>query len=217
MDKKYRRVRVASIVLFRTLARLHVTGLEHIPETGAFLLATNHISRLDTPLLGATCPRQVHALVAAKYQDYPFFRWFVNTVSGIWVRRTDFDREALLKAVQILRGGKVLGVAPEGTRSATADLQPGRPGAAFLAARVEVPIVPVGITGTQQMLPELRRLRRPELRVVYGAPFYLPKMGRLNSQELTEATDLIMRRIAALLPRSYQGVYGLPEPQTASR
>ena len=216
MDKKYRRVRAVLITLFRYLTRLHVRGVEHVPEKGAFVLATNHISRMDTPLLGATCPRQVHALVAAKYKSYPFFRWFVNTVNGIWVQRTDFDRDALSKAIKILRQGDVLGVAPEGTRSPTADLQPGRPGAAFLAARVGVPVVPVGITGTQHMLPELRRFRRPRLSVVFGAPFHLPQTGRLSSEELAEATDLIMRRIAALLPTSYQGVYASPELQTVS-
>ena len=216
MDKKYRRVRTVLILLFRYLSHLHVAGTEHIPEEGAFLLATNHISRLDTPLLGATCPRQVHALVAAKYKDYPFFRWFVDTVNGIWVRRTDFDREALLKAVSILREGKVLGVAPEGTRSPTANLQQGRPGAAFLAARVGVPIIPVGITGTQHMLPDLRRFRRPELNVVYGEPFHLPQTGRLSSEDLSDATDLIMRRIAALLPTAYQGVYASSGLQTVA-
>jgi 1-acyl-sn-glycerol-3-phosphate acyltransferase len=216
MDKKYRRIRTVLIILFRCLSRLHVTGTEHVPEEGAFVLATNHISRLDTPLLGATCPRQVHALVAAKYKDYPFFRWFVNAVDGIWVRRADFDREALLDAVAILRQGKVLGVAPEGTRSPTANLQPGRPGAAFLAARVDVPIIPVGITGTQQMLPELRRFRYPELNVAYGEPFHLPKTGRLSSGDLADATDLIMQRIAALLPTAYQGVYASSELQTVS-
>jgi 1-acyl-sn-glycerol-3-phosphate acyltransferase len=213
MDKKYRRVRVVLKVLFRYLSRVDVTGVEHIPENGAFVLATNHISRLDTPLLGATCSRQVHALVAAKYKRYLFFRWFVNSVDGIWVRRTDFDREALLEAVKILRQGKVLGVAPEGTRSPTANLQPGRPGAAFLAARVGVPVVPVGITGTQQMLPQLLRFRCPKLRVAYGKPFELPKTGRLSSEELTEATELIMRRIASLLPPDYRGVYAVPEMQ----
>jgi 1-acyl-sn-glycerol-3-phosphate acyltransferase len=207
MDKKYRRIRTVLRVLFHLLARQNVLGVDHIPKEGAFLLTTNHISRLDTPLLGATCPRQIHALVAAKYKDYPFFRWFVNAVDGIWVQRTAFDREALSKALRVLKEDGVLGIAPEGTRSPTGSLQQGRPGAAYIAARLNVPIVPVGIAGTEQLLQNLRRFRPAELRVAYGEPFRLPTSGRLNSEELTEATDLIMRRIAELLPSAYRGVY----------
>ncbi len=207
MDKKYRRVRAVLRVLFHLLARKNVLGVDNIPKDGAFVLTTNHISRLDTPLLGATCPRQIHALVAAKYKDYPFFRWFVNAVDGIWVQRTAFDREALSKALRVLKEDGVLGIAPEGTRSPTGSLQQGRPGAAYIAARLSVPIVPVGIAGTEQLLQNLRRFRPAELRVAYGEPFRLPKSGRLNSEELAEATDLIMRRIATLLPSAYRGVY----------
>ncbi|MGC9398993.1 MAG: lysophospholipid acyltransferase family protein [Anaerolineae bacterium] len=216
MDKKYRRIRNVLRILFRHLGHLEVVGVEHVPLEGAFILTTNHISRLDTPLLGVTCPRQIHALVAAKYKHHPLFRWFVNAVDGIWVRRTAFDREALMKALRVLKEGGVIGIAPEGTRSPTATLQPGRPGAAFLAARLNVPIVPVGVAGTEQFLPSLASLRYPELRVTYGEPFRLPKTGRLSSEEMAEATDLIMRRIASLLPSAYRGIYAGVDLQVAS-
>lgn len=210
MDFKYHMVVEVLKWVFRTLARLDVEGTELVPQEGAFILATNHLSRLDTPLLGITCPRQIHPLVAAKYRSHLFFRWFVNTVGGIWVRRDTFDRGALQASLQILKAGEVLGVAPEGTRSDTATLQQGKPGIAFLAARIGVPIVPVGVSGTEQVRAAFRDLCRPRLRVVYGAPFRLPKEGRLSSEELEEATELIMHRIAALLPPVYRGVYAVP-------
>ncbi|MBN1259438.1 MAG: 1-acyl-sn-glycerol-3-phosphate acyltransferase [Anaerolineae bacterium] len=209
MDQRYFRVRAVLKVLFGVLTRVEIVGLEHVPEAGGFILATNHISRLDTPLLGVACPRPVTALVAIKYRSSPFFRWFLTQVGAIWVRRTDFDREALLKSLDVLKSGGVLGIAPEGTRSPQASLQPGKPGVAFLAARVGAPIVPVAITGAERMLPDYLRLRRPRIRVVFGAPFRLPREGKLTPQELAAGTELTMRRIAALLPPAYRGVYAV--------
>jgi 1-acyl-sn-glycerol-3-phosphate acyltransferase len=210
MERKYRRVVAVLQGAFSLLAQVEVEGTEQIPQEGAFILATNHLSRLDTPLLGITCPRQIHPLVAAKYKSHLFFRWFVNTVGGIWVQRDTFDRRALQSSLEILRSGEVLGIAPEGTRSQEARLQPGKPGIAFLAARIGVPIVPVGVSGTELARQAFRHLRRPQFRVTYGPPFHLPKEGRLTSEDLEIATDLIMERIAALLPPPYRGVYAAP-------
>ena len=80
-------------------------------------------------------------------------------------------------------------------------------GAAYLAARADVPIVPVGITGTEQIKRNLLRLRRTDVRIVIGKPFRLPNSGRVRGQKLHEYTDLIMQRIAELLPEEYRGVY----------
>ncbi|MEA3310284.1 MAG: lysophospholipid acyltransferase family protein [Chloroflexota bacterium] len=206
MDKKYARIcKMLSFALY-TLGRMEVQGVENIPSEGGCILALNHISRLDTPLTGITSPRQVYALVAAKYKSYPLFSWFIEAIGGIWVQRTQFSREPLMTAIKVLKRGDVLGLAPEGTRSPHGALQLGKPGVAFIAAHAGVPIVPVGITGTQKM-SDLLRLRRMRLSITYGEPFYLPKKGRLSSEELAAATELIMVRIAALLPPAYRGVY----------
>jgi 1-acyl-sn-glycerol-3-phosphate acyltransferase len=126
----------------------------------------------------------------------------------VWVRRGEVDREALRKALEILERGEVLGVAPEGTRArGPYALQKGKVGAAYLATRADVPIVPLGITGTENIKRDLPRLRRAYVRVVVGQPFRLPESGRVRSQKLHEYTDLIMYRIAELLPEEYRGVY----------
>jgi 1-acyl-sn-glycerol-3-phosphate acyltransferase len=213
MNPKYARIRRVLTFLFNLLTRVEVSGVENIPLEGGLILALNHLSRLDTPVLGITCPRRVYGFVAKKYQRFPPFRWFLNSVEVIWVSRSEFDRQALLQAFDVLENGAVLGLAPEGTRSNSGTLLPGKPGVAFLAARAGVPIVPVGLTGTAQALPSLARLRRQRIRVVYGKSFHLPKEGRLSSDELEEATELIMRRIAALLPPEYRGVYADAIPE----
>lgn len=207
MSKKYRLIRGVVAFLFHLAARIEVIGLENFPQEGALILALNHISRLDSALIGIVAPRHVYAFAATKYKSYPLFNWILEAAGAIWVRRTDFDREALLKAIDLLKQGETLGIAPEGTRSRTGTLQPGKAGVAFMAARTGATILPMGITGTQHMARDLKRLRRMRVRVVFGEPFRLPKEGRLSSEELQEATTLIMRRIAALLPPEYRGVY----------
>ncbi len=207
MDRKFESFRKAVDFLVHLVSRLHVEGTENIPAEGGVILATNHISRLDTPVLGISCPRRVYGMVAEKYRAYPIFNWFLSMTDPIWVRRSEFDRGALLRSLEILKEGKVLGLAPEGTRSRTGALQPGKPGVAFIAARARVPIVPVGVTGTEEMMKRFRRFQRMRIHVVFGEPFHLPQEGRLRSEALAEATDEIMIRIARLLPPAYRGAY----------
>ena len=126
---------------------------------------------------------------------------------SVWVRRGEVDRQALCEALDVLNSGCVLGIAPEGTRSlSTHALQRGKTGAAYLATRTGVPIVPVGIIGTENLHHNMPRLRRTAVRVVVGKPFHLPE-DQARGQELREYTDLIMQRIADLLPEEYRGVY----------
>lgn len=205
--EKYWKVRKVMTWLFRIASQLEIVGAENIPAEGPCVMAVNHISRLDTPTLMIASPRRVYPLVANKYRNFPGFNWLLNAGEAIWIRRFEFDREALMKAVDVLRRGDILGLAPEGTRSSTNALQKGKPGAAFLAARTGSPIVPVASTGTHSMLQDFTRLRRMKIRVVFGESFHLPKEGKLSTEELEAATDLIMRRIAEMLPPEYRGVY----------
>jgi 1-acyl-sn-glycerol-3-phosphate acyltransferase len=106
------------------------------------------------------------------------------------------------------KGDEVLGVAPEGTRArGTCALQKAKTGIAYLATRADVPIVPVGMAGTEKVKKNLPRLKRTDMRVVVGKPFRLPESGRVRGEKLEEYTDLIMHRIAELLPEEYRGVY----------
>ena len=192
--------------LYNLVGIVEIEGTEHIPSEGGVIIAINHLGRLDTPLVAIASPRKITPFGAIKYRSWPIFRQIMEAANVIWVRRGEIDRESLQKALAVLRLGGALGIAPEGTRSPTRTLQRGKEGVAYLASRANVPIVPAGITGTERFKDDLGRLRRMHMRIVFGEPFRLPA-GRLRGDELTEAADLVMRKIAALLPPAYRGVY----------
>jgi 1-acyl-sn-glycerol-3-phosphate acyltransferase len=204
----YRLMRTVIDLLLGLLTHREYNGLENIPPTPPYILAINHVSALDSPALLTVCPHRVRAFAAAKHKRHPLYAPLLALMGSIWVRRGEIDRQALREALQALERGEVLGMAPEGTRSRDIHaLQEGKSGVAYLATRANVPVVPVGITGTEEIIPSLLRLHRARVRVVVGQPFFLPENGRVRGQLLREYTDLVMHRIADLLPEEYQGVY----------
>jgi 1-acyl-sn-glycerol-3-phosphate acyltransferase len=204
----YRVVRAIISVLFSLVARREYIGLENIPAEPPYIMVINHLAVFDAPMLLTVCPHTIHAFAAAKHKRNPFYALLLVIMGSIWVRRGEVDRKALQEALDMLKRGEVLGMAPEGTRArGTYALQKGKAGAAYLATRADVPIVPVGLTGTERIKRDLPRLRRAHVRAVVGKPFRLPESGRVRGQKLDEYTNLIMRRIAGLLPEEYRGVY----------
>ncbi len=203
--------RLRSIIswLMKYLTRTKFIGVENIPPTGGVLLACNHMSRMDIPVLFLTPNRpEMTALVTTKYLKYPLLRWFIVTAEGIWLDRDTADFSAFRNAVKALSDGKALGIAPEGTRSQTGQLIEGKPGTALLALRTGVPIVPVAIVGTEDSVSQLRRLKRPHISAEYGEPIIPPQLDRNNREgQLQILTDEIMCRIAAMMPQKYHGFY----------
>jgi 1-acyl-sn-glycerol-3-phosphate acyltransferase len=166
---------------------------------------------LDTPfLLSITERTDLVAIVAKKYQQKPIFRWILEKVGTmVWMDRENIDFAAVREALAYMRKGMIVGIAPEGTRSKDSEgLLEGKQGAALLAARAEVPIVPVGIVGSENVNRDLLRLRRPSVTITVGRPYTLPEFDREDRQAwLSKYTDEIMCRIAALLPPNYRGFY----------
>ena len=193
--------------LMRVVFRITIEGKENIPQQGGIIVATNHLSRWDIPLLILIPGRKdLTALVTDKYLEYPFIRWFVNAAGGIWIDRTRADFTAFRKAIQALEAGQSLGIAPEGTRSLNGGLLDGKPGTVLLAVTAQVPVVPVALTGTENAARNW--WRRPHLNMRFGKPFTLPPLTRENRDEgLQNSTDEMMCRIAALLPEEYRGFY----------
>ena len=205
----HRILRAIINVLLSLLTHREYVGLENIPAETPYILVVNHLSAFDSPLLLTVCPHMIRAFAAAKHKRNPLYALLLTMVGSIWVRRGEVDRKALQDALDVLKRGEVLGMAPEGTRArGTYALQKGKTGVAYLATRADVPIVPVGMTGTEQIKRNLPRLHRTHLRIVVGKPFRLPESGRVRGHKLREYTDLIMHRIAELLPEEYRGVYG---------
>lgn len=197
--------------LFNTFTSFDVIGLNNVPEEGGCILAMNHLSILDPPLVYVTMRGEngkMAALVADKYQKTPVISWLVNLFGGIWINREASDFQAIREARSFLQNGGKLGIAPEGTRSDTESLIPGKTGVAFLAHKAQVPITPIAVTGTENAFRELARLRRPNITLQFGEPFTLPPLDRKDrAGSLDQNTDEIMCQIAVLLPPKYRGVY----------
>jgi len=196
-------------IVFHLIARIEFVGADRIPAQGGVILATNHMSRLDTPLLFLNPTRpDITALVTDKYQQYRFFNWFTNTAGGIWIDRNKADFTAFRQAAEALKAGKALGIAPEGTRSTTGSLLEGKSGTALLAMRTGFAVVPVAITGSEVAVAQFKRLRRPRLVTYFGQPIPPPPLTRDDRDAaLQRYTDEIMCQMAALLPPQYRGFY----------
>jgi len=209
MMKKFFRGLVALTI--KLTCKVTVVGKEKIPPVGGCIVAANHLGRLDAFFVYTALPRQDAILtVAEKYRKYAFFRWASESLDALWIDRFNSDFGALRKVLRRLNKGEIMGIAPEGTRSKTETLQPGKPGAAYLAAKTQVPVLPAAFTGTEDRIVKsnLKRLKRTSVTVMIGDPMVFPPLPRENRDEfLQAATDEIMCQIAALLPEKYHGVY----------
>jgi 1-acyl-sn-glycerol-3-phosphate acyltransferase len=191
------------------ISQVTITGQENVPRTGAVIFAINHLGILDAPLgyMGVNRP-DATGWVADKHLTNPLYSFLVRSVDGVWINREIVDMQALRRALQVLKEGRLFGVAPEGTRSPTGAMVPAKEGASYLAFASGAPIVPAGLTGTENAGRDWKRLRRPVITLNIGKPFTLPALDRNNRQEqMAQGTDEIMCRIATLIPPEYRGVY----------
>ena len=201
--------------IFKVLVRWDISGLEHVPASGPFIMAINHLHLFDPPFLMVAVPFHVTVLAADKYREKLLFGFIIKNAKGIFVRREEIDRTALRRCFEVLRTGDVLGVSPEGTRSPTGALQRGKPGTAYLVYKSGAPILPLAVWGLETLGASLRRFRRARVHVVIGELFHLPPVdGRPRGKELQALADEVMYRIAELLPQQYRGVYASEPPET---
>ena len=200
------------LILF---TRWQVKGRENVPSRGPLIVVANHLNLVDPPLLSVSIPRRIVFMAKEEAFRSPILGPVVRAGRAFPVQRGRLDREALRQAQQVLGQGLVLGMFPEGKRSITAEMQRAYHGTSLVAIRSGAPILPVGITGTEK-LSLLGLLRRPEITVNIGKPLSVPPIdGKLTRTQLALATDLIMVRIAELLPQSYRGNYGGKEAPVA--
>lgn len=205
----YRTLRAISRWILERIARVQAEGMENIPSDETFLLCINHLHLFDPPVVMAFMPQTVSVMVASKYapRTKPV-GWILRLVDSIFVNRGEVDRQALKAVLQRLKAGRTVGIAPEGTRSPTGALQRGKEGAAYIALKSGVRVLPVAIWGVEQILSSLKRLRRAEVYIRFGEPFALevdPNLSR--SAQLEQGTYEIMMALARLLPPEYRGVY----------
>jgi 1-acyl-sn-glycerol-3-phosphate acyltransferase len=197
--------------LLNLIAKVEVFGYENIPPTGAFVIATNHLGLLDALMLFYSLDRwDVFIPTAEKWEDNTFLRWLGKYLNFVFIDRFNPDLKAMRKIIGLMEQGNILVIAPEGTRSRVASMNEGKPGVSYLAAKLDRPIVPVGLAGTEDegIIDNLRHLRRSHITVRAGKAFRLPPLPKNDRDAaLKQDTDEIMCRIAVLIPPKYRGVY----------
>jgi 1-acyl-sn-glycerol-3-phosphate acyltransferase len=180
-----------------------------IPARGGILLAANHASYFDIPLLGCGIPRRAWYLGRSDLFPFPVVNWILQALGWIPLRMGRLDRDAFSKAAELLRQGKALVIFPEGGRTQTGRLRPGKPGIGLLVAQTKVPVVPVYIHGTYEVLPQ--GARWPKCRpvtVTFGAPLdFSEALARLEGKEFyRHVSQTVMAKIAELGGVSDPGV-----------
>jgi 1-acyl-sn-glycerol-3-phosphate acyltransferase len=204
----YRLVQRCVLTALRVSMRLEVDGLHHIPLEGAVVIAPNHLHALDAVVIPAVVPRRLTVLAADKWRNTVAGLLMNLAANAIYVARGEADRQALARALAAAKAGQVLAVAPEGTRSRTGGLLPGKNGPIYLASRSGAPVIPLAVWGQERALGEWRRLRRPAVHVRIGEPIRLPpEAARARSDELDGYTDQLMLALARMLPPEYRGAY----------
>jgi 1-acyl-sn-glycerol-3-phosphate acyltransferase len=207
---KYTTLRSLIRFIMSIIADIEVHGIDRLPS-GNFIIASNHLGRLDTAVFVCAIDREdIIMAIAEKYKNHPLFGPLGRSMNGIWLNRYEADYSALRQILARMEQGGILAIAPEGTRSKTEALQQGKMGVAFLAAKSGYPIMPVALTGTEdrRVVENLKHFRRLKIVVRAGElmEVHIPP-GKGREQAMHAATDEIMCRIAAMLPEKYRGVY----------
>ena len=204
-------------VLLLLITSRDVQGRENVPRKGALIVASNHLSNGDPPILTIAVPRQIAWLTKAEWFKTPVIGRLFRMAGMISVRRFEADLQALRHAQHLLRDGGVLAMFPEGTRGGDKGLRAGEHGTALMALRTGTPIVPIAIWGTEHVKLPRDLFRRTRTHVRFGKPFTLEASGRVTRADVEGGTETIMRSIAALLPVHYRGAYAdAPPPREAA-
>lgn len=193
---------------FLFLFKLRVEGLENVPRTGAAMLASNHAAWIDIPILAYPVPRFTHYMAKIELFQTRLLGGIIGMMGAFPIRRGEGDRESLRTAERLLGQGELVGIFPEGHRSESGLIR-GLPGAALIALRADIPVVPVAIINSRAVFQKGHIIvRRPTVTVRYGKPFMLTHSGaRYTRADLERGIDEIMTHIARLLPPEYHGVY----------
>ncbi len=193
-----------SIICWSTIAftRMTIVGKEHLPPSGAYVLAPVHRSYVDTPIAACVTTRRLRFMGKKEMWKYRPAGWLFSALGAFPVDRGSADREALSRCIEVLAAGEPLVLFPEGERKAGATIQPLFDGAVYVAFRAGVPIVPVGIGGSAAVMPRHATLPRPaKVVVVIGEPILaeVGASGRASRSAIKEVT----RRLSDDLQRCF--------------
>ncbi len=198
-------------ITLRIFADWRVTGTENVPPMGPLIVVSNHLSNLDSSMLSVSLPRRLNFL--AKDDIFqaggPVGRWFLTQYGAFPLDRVGVDARAFRWALRILQRDAALVIFPEGTRSRTASMNEAKPGAVSLILKSGAPVLPVGVTGTENNTSFMRVCNPTgRIRVNIGQPFSLPAIeGKPSRELLLSLTGELMSRVCELIPESYHGYY----------
>lgn len=198
--------------VFFLLLNVKLVGRKNVPKDGPFIIASNHLSWTDIPLVPAyLSPRVIY--LAKEELFVGKLGWLVRLLGAIPVKRGEADRQLLRASDDLLKRGKILVIFPEGTRSKKRKMNAANAGIGMIALRAGVPVVPVAIYGSEHAFKRFR----PRITITYGEPITLqPKGAKITKEDIKNATETVMRHVAEMLPETYRGVYGSEESAQAA-
>ena len=206
----WRLIRGVVRLIVAIILDVHVVGRHNVPETGPLIIASNHLSWADVPLIPAFLKRKV--VYMAKEETFQGkMGWLVRFLGAFPVKRGEADRQSLRTAEEQLKAGHILGIFPEGTRSKIHKLGKAHSGMGMIALRSGAPVLPVAIYGSEKAFKKFR----PRITIIFGEPMILtPKGKKITREDIDQSTEQVMLRISSILPPEYRGVYA--EKLTAS-
>ena len=198
------RAQSTSLRMVKLLFGMRVVGSEMVPRTGGLLVASNHISELDPPIVGMAIPRTVFFMAKAELFETTFGSFWLRKLGAFPVVRQRVDRDALRTAEGLVRAGGAVAIFPEGTRSTDGSMLPAKGGIGLLAMRCDVPILPVRVSGTDRPMKAI--LGRPPVEVRFGTPIPVERIRSVERESGFRAVaSLVMESVAGLDRRSNEG------------
>ena len=196
----------------KVLLSLEVRGVENVPDEGSLVLVSNHVHNIDVFLLPLSFSRWINFMAKQELFNNPILAFFVRWSGAFPIIRQGYigeKRETMRHAMSILEGGGVLGMFPEGKRNSSGILARGKAGPVVIASEAGAPLIPVAISGAEKLGGLSWLWKRPRITISIGKPFTLPAVeGRLKRSEMKALTNLMMNKIAMLLPEAKRGIYG---------
>ncbi len=177
-------------VLTKVLWRVQASGQQNVPPSGPLIVAANHVSYMDPPVLGAYCPRKISYMAKVELFRMPILGPLIRSLGAYPVDRGGSAKTAIKRSVEVLGQGGAIGIFPEGTRNLDGSVRP-QTGAALLASLTGAAVVPAALVGTGKWM------QLHPIKVAYGSPLRLPQR-KATREELAKFTDDIMGAIHAL-------------------
>lgn len=181
-------------LIARTLWRAQASGTQDVPLDGPLIVACNHVSYLDPPVMGSFCPRRISYMAKKELFSIPILGNVIRGLGAYAVDREGSATAAIKRSLEVLRQGGTVGIFPEGTRNRTGEVVP-QPGVALLASLAKAPVVPACILGSD------RALRLGQIKVAFGPPLALPSDRKASRDSLAKFTDEVMSAIRTLAER----------------